>query len=347
MDFFNYTIKCIIRNIVRLCFKPRNLAIIIVSLVVFFILSFPHVFAAEKTPTFKYWENKAFSDNGKEVKVVSYNGLKGKAVYIEPMTSGVLNLGFKSDEFHVANFIGNEPPVVGDTVTDYFYTSTSGLLSFDATIGTLRETGYWIVYYSVDMTSSTRPSYDQLNDMSTSGQIDSSIKESTAEIVTSQNETKQAIESQTDAINTQTAVLDEQNNFLQDSNVNDESMDIKTDSFNVDDKEGVENFFTSTLEHIKSIFLNIDDTVETIEIPLPHTTQKLVLSSDLLSKHIVNTSIYSLIQVFWWFVIGRYLIMFCKRIIDWLSTGEIAEKGPSAFIRYLDQNNELIKTYMM
>lgn len=39
MNYFNYAIKCVIRNIIYKLIKPRNLIIIIVSLIVIFLLS--------------------------------------------------------------------------------------------------------------------------------------------------------------------------------------------------------------------------------------------------------------------------------------------------------------------
>lgn len=36
MNYFNYAIKCVIRNIIYKLMKPRNLIIIIVSLIVIF-----------------------------------------------------------------------------------------------------------------------------------------------------------------------------------------------------------------------------------------------------------------------------------------------------------------------
>lgn len=39
--------------------------------------------------------------------------------------------------------------------------------------------------------------------------------------------------------------------------------------------------------------------------------------------------------------------MYVYRMLRWLSTGEIAEKGVTGFILYLDKNNEIIKSFMM
>lgn len=67
----------------------------------------------------------------------------------------------------------------------------------------------------------------------------------------------------------------------------------------------------------------------------------------MISKYVKNTVVYTYIQVFWWAYIGLYIVLFAKRMFEWLSTGEIAEKGVSSFIRWLDKNNELINSSMM
>lgn len=101
------------------------------------------------------------------------------------------------------------------------------------------------------------------------------------------------------------------------------------------------------LNTIKNTFLGINNTVETIEIPVPFTNSNIVLSSDMVSKHIQGTAIFTLIQALWWFVIGKYIVLFSYSMISWLSTGKIADKGISSFIEYLDKNNEIINSYMM
>ena len=67
----------------------------------------------------------------------------------------------------------------------------------------------------------------------------------------------------------------------------------------------------------------------------------------MISKHIQGTSLYVIIQAFWWYLIGGYIVMYVYRMLRWLSTGEVAEKGVSSFILYLDKNNEIIKSFMM
>lgn len=148
-------------------------------------------------------------------------------------------------------------------------------------------------------------------------------------------------------INNTNNKIDETNQFLNNDTVEDTTMDISSEGLIAQDSEGIDNFFTNFLSNIQTTFSNIDNSVETISFPIPFTQQSVSIRSDLVSRYIINTPIYTLIQAFWWFLIGSYIVLYCKRMLDWLSTGELAEKGPSAFIKYLDKNNELIKTYMM
>lgn len=133
-----------------------------------------------------------------------------------------------------------------------------------------------------------------------------------------------------------------------DNTVNNDSMTVNTTDYDVSSEEQeIDSFLTDLLNNIKNVFLSISSSVKTIDIGLPYVDKKIVLRSDIISKHINGTFLFTLIHTFWYFVFGKHIIMFCKRMLDWLSTGEIAEKGASSFIKYLDQNNEVLKTYMM
>lgn len=133
-----------------------------------------------------------------------------------------------------------------------------------------------------------------------------------------------------------------------DNTVNNDSMTVDTTDYDVSSEEQeIDSFLTDLLNNIKNVFLSISSSVKTIDIGLPYVDKKITLRSDIISKHINGTFLFTLIQTFWYFVFGKHIIMFCKRMLDWLSTGEIAEKGASSFIKYLDQNNEVLKTYMM
>ena len=75
--------------------------------------------------------------------------------------------------------------------------------------------------------------------------------------------------------------------------------------------------------------------------------QSIVLRSDVISSHLAGTMFETLITAFWWYLFSRYIILFIKRMLDWLSTGKMAEEGVFSFIEWLDIHNEIINSYMM
>lgn len=170
-------------------------------------------------------------------------------------------------------------------------------------------------------------------------------------IVGAIQEQTQATQQQTEKIEQQTQVQQQTQDFLKDDTLDNNSMTIDTSSFGSIEQsshqQSVDNFFTGLLDTVYQAFTGINSTVDKITIPLPHTEQTIVLYSDIISKHISNTPIFSLIQMFWTFLFGSYIIVFVKRMLDWLSTGKLAEKGVFGFIEWLDIHNEIIKSYMM
>lgn len=348
MRYFDYFIKCIIRNFVRLFIKP--ICIVIVVFLVFVLFMFvDSVFAIDSFAVeglaSRVWNDYAFNGDT----VIQYNGLHGRACYIPPNLKGVIDLRFSSSELHYGFFKGNEhldsavEPGVGSVAINTYYANSNGLIPFDTTNAPLNEYGGFLCFYSVDYTGyEDIPVYQSVQDYSNAGIIDS--QQQTTNAI---NQQTNVIQQQTTAINQQTNSINNINNSILDDNIDDSSMDIDVSSLSFEDEQGIDNFFTTLINSIKSAYDSIDSSVETIEIPLPYTTQKLVLTSDLVSKHIINTPLYNYIQIFWYFLIGSYIVIFCRRIIVWLTSGEIAERGPASFIRFLDKNNEIIKTYMM
>lgn len=136
-------------------------------------------------------------------------------------------------------------------------------------------------------------------------------------------------------------------NVITNSSVSDDTMVIDTEDLQVEDSEGVYTFFTSFLDSMQSIFTNVDSTVSTISIPLGFVNDNIVLRSDVISSVVSGTYFETLIELFWYFVFGTYYIIFTKRVLDYLSTGQIAVGGVTGFVNFLDNQNQVIKTYMM
>lgn len=137
--------------------------------------------------------------------------------------------------------------------------------------------------------------------------------------------------------------------FVTDDSLDTQEMSVDTSQAQINDTSGINDFYSTFLTSIQNRLTNYNENdVTTITIPLPNNVPDLVLRSDILSRYIGNTPIGSLIQVFWTFLFGGYIISFIMRMIKWLTTGRVFnEGGVSDFIWYLDTNNEIIKGYMM
>lgn len=58
-------------------------------------------------------------------------------------------------------------------------------------------------------------------------------------------------------------------------------------------------------------------------IPIPFTNKSIEIPNDILSSRIRNTFIYTFIQLFWWYIIGRFIVKDILSYIDKLQSGEI------------------------
>lgn len=168
----------------------------------------------------------------------------------------------------------------------------------------------------------------------------------TNSVISAINQQTQATQQQTNTINQQTQVIQETQDFLTDDTMDEDEMTISTTGLGASDSNGVFNFLSSFMSSVSSVFTNIDNSVETISLPFLGG-QSIVIRSDCISRYISNTPVYTIIQVFWWYYLGCYLVLFIKRMLEWLSTGELTDKGVSAFIQYLNKENAIIQSYMM
>lgn len=136
-------------------------------------------------------------------------------------------------------------------------------------------------------------------------------------------------------------------NVITNSIVSNDSMVVSTDSYEVQDEQVVDNFFTNFLQNMKDTFSGVDTSVSVIQIPFPFVEGTIELRSDVISSVLSGTYLATLVELFWYFVFGTYYIIFVKGMLDWLSTGEVAKSGVTGFIKHLDNQNQIIKTYMM
>lgn len=139
---------------------------------------------------------------------------------------------------------------------------------------------------------------------------------------------------------------DKINNTLTDSTVSDDSYNIDTSFTGGLNDSSHDDLLIGMINQISTVISG--GNVTTIVIPIPHTGGAVItLSSDLLSKHIKGTLIYTLIQTFWYVAFGIYFFRFGSRAIHWLTSGELLEHGPGKFAEYLAKQNATITSEMM
>lgn len=359
MNYFNYAIKCVIRNIIYKFMNPKIFIPLLVGVIATFLL-------VKFTPVFGWEGDNDYTDKNNTIKL-QYDSIN------QDLLNRIQNFSGNSD--NIDNLIDT---LKNNNYNYYcFYGSANGSSMVSSSYYATND--LYIYFYDRENFSSSATVYELYQGMTTnirlitsglgSAYVFTGNNVSTWEIesfyiptvlinykspvvysyINNKGDTNSivgAINQQTNSINQQTTVIQDTQAFLEDSTVTDNSMAISTSSMTTSDG-GVNSFFTNFMSNIYSIFNNIDSDVETITIPLLPTGNSITLRSDAISSHIINTPIYVLIQTFWWFVIGRSIIGFVYRMIKWLSDGEIAERGIFAFVDWLDNYNVIIKSYMM
>lgn len=343
MNYFNYAIKCVIRNIIYKLMKPRNLIIVLTSIIIIFLLS-------QYTSVFGWEGDNTYTDKNNTI-IAQYDSINQDLVnrikYFNGNSDNIDNLIdiFRNNNYNYYIFYGSSN---GSSMDSGSYFSTNNLYIYFYDRENFGSSGSSLETYQ-GMTTNYRYISSGLgsafvftgNNISTwtieefhiptvlinykssilYDFINSEDEEQTNSIVGAINQQTNSINQQTNTIQEQTTVIQETQDFITDDNVSTSEMTIDN-NYTINDN-GVDNFFTSFLDTVKNAYINIDNNVETIDIYLPPIDKTITLRSDLLSSHINNTYLFILIQSFWWFIFARYIIGFAKRMIDWLSTGEI------------------------
>lgn len=113
----------------------------------------------------------------------------------------------------------------------------------------------------------------------------------------------------------------------------------------VQDTENTQGFLTELYNKVYNKFLYPNRSTRVV-IPMPHNMDDIVLDSSAIVDFYNNYSaIGDLITIFWYFIIGRWVFAFVRRIYLFFVTGAFADT--SLLSEYLSMHNEIIKTYMM
>lgn len=137
-------------------------------------------------------------------------------------------------------------------------------------------------------------------------------------------------------------------NFVTNETITDSNMAVDTSDMEVTDTNDVHGFIGDVLNELLVFFNGISDsTVYSIEIPMPYGLDSITIQSDLISKHISGTLIYTLIQTMWSFVFGTYLVFYVRHIINFFSSGEFDDTSLAYFLEHLENNDVIIRSTMM
>ncbi len=357
MNYLNYFIKCIIRNITRLICKPKVLLTILIIIFILILIG---------NSCFAIYEgDNTYSDPNNTIKI-AYDSIVSDFVTrlstTSSNTTSIINL-LKNPQYNYYIWYGantngenmmNSSTWKTDTMNIIFY-STDFSPSFTnkynnyqgITCDILELTQYSNFYrftsnnnlsdltrleYSVDLfIPSTLIAYRSniLTDFLTNSsqqQTDSviqAIEESSAQ---TQNTIKESTEEMTNTITS--------------TDYDEDTISFNTSSSDdVSDTE-VTGLFTTIFNNFSNLLNSSNwDTPSTIEVPLPHTDEKIVLTSDILSKIVGSGVIRNLINTAWYFLFGVYVFKFVNNIIHSIKSGDI--------LGGLSLNDEVITSSML
>lgn len=341
MNYFNYAIKCVIRNIIYKLMKPRNLIIIVVSLIIIFLLS-------QYTTVFGWEGDNEYTDKNNTI-AMNYesivndfinrlNNLSHNNVNYNNLIS-MLNNGEMAFYLYYGDSNGSSM-----TGSNYFVTSNLNIIFYskstpNPSISTLeRYNGMTTNMYN--LSSSIQDYFYFIN-----GILYTSSKPSSVVIPgvlisyvspswvsyynnSSQEQTNEIV----GAINSQTEAIQDQTESITSTDFDDTEVSIDTSSADIDNSTQ-QGLFTTVFNNFNSAISS--DSVEYLEIPLVNN-KGLRIPSNIVSSHL--GSLTALINAFWYYLFGLYAFKFVNNLIIKIKDGSILDGYNS---------NEVITSDMM
>lgn len=133
-------------------------------------------------------------------------------------------------------------------------------------------------------------------------------------------QTTQAIQETTEAVNDATNAVNNLTDTVTDSNVEDSSIDLPTDSSNDITQEGIDGIFTNMYNAFCS------GTAKDIVFPIPFTDKNITLSANYVRQMLSNNGgswVITLIEAFWWYLISRFIIKDIANKVTKIKSGNI------------------------
>lgn len=332
MRYIDYFIKCIIRRIVRIIFKPKILITILFILLILTLSLYHNSYAAEgniydvynsinndlvnrldkvsssNTSFYNYFNNLDYSF------LVYYGAIDGNSMFTTSYNSSTLNVAFYPSDFSFLNM--ENKTVWGGASCSQSRTPVSNTVSFN--VFSFDVDGTYIQYGTATLYLPTE------------------LVNYRSSVVSEYLREKKNVQEITNSITEGTDKID---NSITSTDYDDSVVNIDTSSADIDDTSSTQ-LFTAIFTNFKNLLDNSNwQTVETIDIPIPHSQEKLQLKSDILSNIVGNTFIATLINVAWYSVFGLYAFKFATKIFQSIKSGYI--------LNGLNLSDEVITSSMM
>lgn len=331
MRYIDYLIKCIIRRFVRLIFKPKILVSILFILLILVLSLYNKSYCAEgdiydvynsinndlvnrldkvsssNSSFYNYFNNLDYSF------LVYYGSIDGSSMFTN-YDSSSLKVCFYPSNYSFSNLENSTK--WGGASCSQSRTQSSNTISFT------------VFAFDVDGT------YVQYG--TTSLFLPSQLVNYRSSVVNDYLREKKNVQEITNSITEGTDKID---NSITSTDYDESVVNIDTSSADIDDSSSIQ-LFTTIFTNFKNLLDNSNwQTVETIDIPIPHSQEKLQLKSDILSNIVGNTFIATLINVAWYSVFGLYVFKFTTKIFQAVKSGDI--------LSGLNLSDEVITSSMM
>lgn len=333
MNYFNYFIKCLIRNFARMLFKPRNFLIVLILLILFLLVIYSPSKAFEgdnsytdKNNTIKITYDSICSDfiqrldlaNSSMDKTNLINLLKDSnysyyLYYGNSSGSDMISSSYYQPQYLRIVFYNNNQKTVTGTV----YENYQGMSTNISSVGNL---GYYYFFNGNSLFSDNVPSSVYIPYVIINYHSDVIVDYLTNSSEKQTNDIIGAINEQTNTIQEQTTVIEQQTEAITSTDFDEDSVDIDTSSADVDNSTE-SGLFTTIFNAFNNSIQN--DSVEYINIPLPNNSGSLSIPSNIVSSHLGGLSL--LINAFWLYVFGFYAFKFVNNLLIKIKDGTILD----------------------
>lgn len=332
MYYFNYFIKCVIRRVVRLIFKPKfliSILVILSILLIFFNISSHAVYSGDETYTdanlviFKAYESVC---NDFILRLSNSEDNNNKEQLINYINNPQYNYYIYYNEIDGSSMLN------GST----WSTSSMWIYIFNTTV-TPKPSAIYETYQGLSCSISQIDSYVGLyqfngNSLINYGRLEPSVtlnmpfnliaykSNSITGYLT--NPTKESAETVAGAVNNLTNTIKDTNTSEAETETQDTLNSLSTETTSSQNKNSTSlyNFFNDLLNVFRNSVEN--GSVTELELTLPFVNQPITIPSNLISKHVEGTSLGFLIETSYYFIFGYYIIACAFRIILWFQDGD-------------------------